>query len=215
LSRRIEYDKVAKAGEETMKNEEMRKLIDKLEKNPKVMKALAGLLEPLKKEGDSLTISADLQEIKEKLTLLQKPAEKKKVKRFDEKKYLKLIKLISNLFQIQTESVNEEWILENDVNVIDPANVCLVQAKTEEAKSLLVLFKSFESDKKNPELDFKCEANTIQKSRYSQEYMRKILEILNVVDDGVNFTLKADFPILVENKHFKFVLAPRIEQEEN
>jgi hypothetical protein len=42
-----------------MNNEEMDEM---LKKNPKLKKALLGLLEPLEQEGDSLTISADLQD---------------------------------------------------------------------------------------------------------------------------------------------------------
>jgi hypothetical protein len=169
----------------------------------------------------------DLNEIKEVLNSLEKSTEKKKAKRFNDKDYIKLIKSMSKMFPIQSESVDEEWALKNEMNVIDPANVCMVIPKTEEAKRLLVIFKDFENDRPSPDLDLtpdytfypeKAPEEQIvinpQMAKFSQEYVRNILEILNVTDDAVTFTIKKDYPAIIENTHFKFIIAPRIQNEE-
>lgn len=45
-----------------MNNQE---IIEKIAKNPKIIKAVKGLLEPLKQEGDTLTISSGKEEEKD------------------------------------------------------------------------------------------------------------------------------------------------------
>lgn len=147
---------------------------------------------------------------------VKKEAEKERVeaKRFPEKTTLKLLNKLTKLFCLSERSINEEEAL-NGVTVIDPANVCLVTGISEEAKRILALFKDFNStitDKSN--LDYKpFNQEDLIKSRYSQEYIIKIIEILNVTEDAVNIYLNKDYPITLENKDFKFVLAPRVETD--
>jgi len=169
------------------------------------------------------------EDLRKELEEVKANPDRKKIKsiRFGEKEHLKLIKLMSSLFQIENESVNEEWAVNNEFGVIDPANVCLVIGKTEEAKRFLSIFKAFESEVKVPNMDWtpdyeffpeketKDQVNVNpQKVKLSQEYMRKIIEILNATEDSINITVKYDYPALIENKHFKFILAPRIMGEE-
>ena len=53
----------------TTQRELMNRIVEKMSKNPKVLKAVEGMLEPLEQEGDSLTIRTS-----------QKTANKKKDK---------------------------------------------------------------------------------------------------------------------------------------
>lgn len=159
------------------------------------------------------TLRKEINNLKDKLNEERLPNSKIKALRFNEKEYTKLINLMSKIFEIQTESVNEEWAVNNDFGVIDPANVCLIIGKTEEAKRLLSIFKPFESDTKIPNLDYSPEGETKekgQKARFSHEYFNKIIQVLNVTDEALNITIKYDYPGLFENRHFKFILAPRV-----
>jgi hypothetical protein len=48
------------------------------------------------------------------------------------------------------------------------------------------------------------------------DYITKILKILELAegkDSSVAISLKRDCPAVLENQHFKFVLAPRVEEE--
>ncbi len=137
---------------------------------------------------------------------------------------------MSKVFEIQSESINEEWAVNNQFGVIDPANVLLVIGKTEEARRLLSIFKPFNSEVKIPTLDWvpdytytpkNEEKNTPelieikqQKCKFSQEYIIKIFNILNACEDSISITTKYDYPGLFENKDFKFILAPRITSED-
>lgn len=145
---------------------------------------------------------------------LKKPVEKEKAKRFNEEQTIKLISTLSKLFQISSESVNEDYLIKNDVFIIDPANVCGVSGKTEEAKRLLTLFYDYETKSKtSPVLDHKSIEGEICKSRVSMEYTTKIIKVLDVTEEALSITTKHDYPTIFENKDFKFVLAPRIEDE--
>jgi hypothetical protein len=169
----------------------------------------------------------DLNEIKDKLNSLLTKTEKKKALRFEEKQYIRLVKLLSGIFQIEGESITEDWAMENEFYAVDPANVCMAIPKTEEAKRILAIFRAFEPERNSyPNMDYIPEYKFFpdkepkeqikikeQKVKLSQEYLRKILEILNVTDDAVELTVKKDYPITVENMHFKFILAPRIEND--
>jgi len=153
----------------------------------------------------------EVEALKKKL----EPVDKKKVNRFPEKQTLELIKYLSKLFPLQSESVNEEYLIENNLTLLDASNVCGVIGKTEEAKRLLALFFWFENKGKNTELDYKAKEGEIAKSKYSNEYTTKIIQILKITDDAISITIKSDYPMTIENKDFKFILAPRITNEED
>lgn len=158
----------------------------------------------------------DLQEIKQKLIELENQTrpEKKKVLRFSELFTLKLIKKLSAIFPIRENSVSEDYLIKQDYNVIDPANVCKVMPKSEEAKRLLSMFVDYDNDKPEPKLDFNPDKVEPQQVKLSLDYIIKILDILNVTQGGFKITVKTDYPTCIENKHFKFILAPRICDDE-
>lgn len=159
---------------------------------------------------------AELKEISNKLKELERKNldEKSEAKRFSEGKYLKLIKSLSQIFQIHESSISEEFAVNNGITVIDPANVCCVIGKTEESKRLLAMFSDFEVETKpQPTLDFSVEdgEEKIQKVKLSEEYLSKIMAVLKIDSDSITITAKHDYPACLENKYFKFILAPRVE----
>jgi hypothetical protein len=147
---------------------------------------------------------------------LKENTEKKEVKRFSGEITGKLFLALSKLFQsAEDDGVNEEYAIEKGITIIDSANVCCCSAKTEKARRLLAQFKFYESEDKNePELDYHAEKISEPcKSRYSLDYFTKIINVLKINSDSVDISVKHDYPVTLENKDFKFVLAPRIESE--
>jgi hypothetical protein len=116
---------------------------------------------------------------------------KKPAKRFNRIIEVKLIKLFSKKFIYQEEGVSEDSVVNQEVTVIDQANVMMVSGKTEEAKRFLAKFVSLESEeKKVPDLNFEIEKG-IATSKYSQDYLSEILNILGVTNKkGIRITLR-------------------------
>ena len=56
-----------------MTNQEIQKIAKELLKNPKIKKALQGILAPLKEPGDSLTISSGDESVKINFDEIKKP----------------------------------------------------------------------------------------------------------------------------------------------
>lgn len=159
---------------------------------------------------DQITLNGT-KYIREGLDVVKKPA-----KRFKAAIERKLLVEFNKMFSDEGEnSIGEDYAVANGITVIDPANVALVSAKTEEAKRFLARFKGFESeDKKFPDLDLKSEKDETNHAKYSMEYIQKIINILDVTTDSIKLTMKTDMPITIEDEHFIFVLAPRIESDD-
>ena len=155
----------------------------------------------------------EIEEISKKLKELENKSElKKEVVRFGKDEH-KIMGKLDNLFDLSSESVNEEYAIEKGITILDPANVCGVTGKSERAKRLLAHFKCSETeDKPEPTLDYN--QTGIAKSRLSMEYIVKIIETLCITSEWVEVTTGHDYPITLENKDFKFVLAPRISPDE-
>jgi hypothetical protein len=133
-------------------------------------------------------------------------------KRFSPSVQSKLLMKLSDIFSSEeNNSVDEEEALKGDVTVLDPANVVLVYGKSEEAKRLLCVFKNPDVEVKEiPKLEFT--GNLKATSKYSSEYINKIMGVLNATGlDCHTISLQHDYPIKIENKHFAFILAPRVE----
>jgi len=126
----------------------------------------------------------------------------------------KILRAIERVF-----SDNHNTIIPKDDNygVTCPANVSLIVAKSEFGKKLLLRFLNIVGEGENGKppitLDYFTAEKEIPKSKYSLEYIYNLLEIFKY-DDSVSISLKKDFPMTIENKDFRVILAPRIEDEE-
>lgn len=156
-------------------------------------------------------LEKELLEIKEKLTNLNQRT--KSAKRFPLEQELKLLKLLNKIFNDYNDS-EEDYLIENDKMIVDPANVCGVIGKTEQAKRILSRFIDQENKKEIPNLDFKTLENEVSSSKVSLDFMNKILAIIGVDSDAVRITTRKDFPVRIENQHFIFVLAPRVNTDD-
>ena len=97
--------------------------------------------------------------------------------------------------------------------LVDPANVCMIIAKTETAKHILTGF--IDSDGRTqtePNLDYAHDGNFTTQSKFSGEYLKVIFGILSASGDSINISTKKEYPGSFETKDFKLILAPRIDE---
>jgi hypothetical protein len=167
--------------------------------------------------GEDYILKSELEDIRNKLEILQKSlieSKREPCKRFGMNQEYKLTRLFNTIFSDTTNSVNEDYAIKNGIIVIDPANVLMCSAISEEAKRFLCKYQDFESEsRKEPELDYNTKRDGEIKSRFSTEYLSKILPILFFNSEALDICINKDYPITLSNKHFKFILAPRIESE--
>jgi hypothetical protein len=100
-----------------------------------------------------------------------------------------------------------------EMGILDPANVCMIVAKTDEAKMILSMFiDADEPERKVPNLDY-SNSTAFNVCKYSMEYLKKMFDFFELCEDTIKISMKKDFPITFENDHFKIILAPRIESD--
>ena len=144
------------------------------------------------------------------------------IKRFEFEKEIDLIKELQRTacgFTLATSPISEEEAIEKGVKILDPAKVCLAEGKSEEAKRLFSRFRESEGDlsANNIELKYSAKEGDIMKSGFSLEMLTSILNFFSKLnkDGSIKLTLAKDYAITIENEHFKFILAPRVEEEKN
>jgi len=104
---------------------------------------------------------------------------------------------------------------DKNLNLIDPACICLISAKTDLSKEVLRFFVQKEDYKEKDLNEFNYSDNSgITTTALSIEYMIKIINLLKIDDDKVLISTKKDYPIKLENKHFIVILAPRIMEDD-
>jgi len=137
----------------------------------------------------------------------------KEIKRFETGKIAKLTKALDKVFE-QTNNCSEDNAVKlEECQVTDVAHVCMVVAKTEEAKRVLSLFIDTNNIPKLPSLNYRTDANTECTAKYSTDYILLIMNVLKHTGDEIKISLKEDFPSTLETEHFKFLLAPRIDND--
>ncbi len=132
------------------------------------------------------------------------------------KQEYKLLEALENIFNDNHNKYKP--LKEENYIALCPSNVCMVIAKNDEAKRWILRFLSVDSEGNTnrtlPTLDLKSEKGEEQKVKLSMEYMEKIFKILSKTDDdSISITAKKYYPSVIENKYFKFILAPRIEND--
>jgi len=143
-----------------------------------------------------------------------KTKNQEQIVRFEVKEEVRVITALSKFFSETDNPISEEKAIEREyIAKLDPANVCLIQANTEQAKRCLSRFIDNEEEIKDiPELEYNNLTSKEIKSRYSINYFKDIINLLKCTGEG-SFLIKinTDYPATLENKHFKVILAPRIE----
>jgi hypothetical protein len=105
------------------------------------------------------------------------------------------------------------------IKVIDLANVAMIVAKTPLAKTILWKYTTKQkTESKKTRLDYKTKKLNEIRSHFSMEYLKKMLPLFEIADDEdeggdrVTFWLKRDYPLMMENKHWQAILAPRVNE---
>ena len=125
----------------------------------------------------------------------------------------KILKAIEKVF---SDNHNITIPKDNKYCVICPANVSFIMAQSDFGKKLLLRFLSITEEgegKIEPTLDYFTAEKEIPKSKFSLEYINNLFDIFKY-DEAVSITIKKDYPMTIENKDFKVILAPRIEGDE-
>ena len=177
---------------------------------------------PQETKQEEPVIMAEIEKVEtELLKQEEKPQEEKlkEVLRFNPELENKITTKLNKIFSL-FGNVSEEDVLKLEkVFVMDPANICGIQGKTEQAKRLLS--KYIEASTKNeikryekmPTLNYTVEKEEIS-SKFSMEYINKIFGFFSVFkDESLNMQLRKDFPLSLETEHFKFILAPKIDND--
>lgn len=126
--------------------------------------------------------------------------------------------LVSHKEPVLFEDINKE----KDLCVMDPANVAMVIAKTQQAKIILCNFIDKDDYKEEPErfhkqppltLEILEEEAKIALSKYSTEYLKHIINLFTALTDSISLALKHDHPLMAESSDFIVILAPRISED--
>ena len=127
-------------------------------------------------------------------------------------KRLKTIVQLKKLFK-ERESTHCKDIPEGDlVGYMDATNVIMVVPKTNIGHELLTANFELSKSQKIPEINYSTK--TFPSSKYSVEYMKIILNFVQSFSDdesSLRLTLSGDYPLMVDLKHFRIILAPRVE----
>ena len=167
--------------------------------------------------GQVYVLKSELEEIRKKLEDLQNKPEVKRIKtkQFNYNIQLRLIKLLEDLnYSIQDELIELD---DKPINITEPSNIFMISSKSEEAKDILWRFAN--NDNLKPEFSYENFWNgdggdKIPEFTFSHEYLIKALKILDLTSDDSKIKTKdLSFPIMLENNHFKIVLAPRLKFE--
>lgn len=124
--------------------------------------------------------------------------------------YKTIIEVQKKLSKMLSFTPEENWVDNgNHLFIMDAANVMMVVSKSEDGDKILMPFSDNERTDKIPELEFK----TAGSSKFSIDYMKKIIDVLNIMDESIYLTNAKDHPVALENTHLKFILAPRVDNK--
>lgn len=124
----------------------------------------------------------------------------------------KILKKFSELFDRVDDCISEKEIVGlKEVAVMSKNNVFMVIAKSEEAKRFIFPFVAKGEMINIPEYVYSENKDSI--CMFGIEYLSLIINFFKCfkkVDQSIYLGVKSEYPLMVENKHFKFILAPRV-----
>lgn len=142
----------------------------------------------------------------------------KRKKEFSLSTQLKMLPIMEELgYSPVTEILNPNPEEVKTIAITDPANVFMIEGLSEEAREFLLRF----ADKCNLKTDYTWEkfwtkepenSLDLQRFTYSHEFIQNAFKFLNITSDATSIKMKPyAFPIILENLHFRIVLAPRVD----
>lgn len=139
--------------------------------------------------------------------------ELKSIKRFDVKKEIKVHTALKKVFNEEQNIYSEDESLNMDnITVLNTANTVSITSLSDEAKLILRRYKLKEDLKSYTEIDYTITDNHA-KVKIAADYLKDCINILYASGDVVLLTTKTDYPLKLENKHFRILIAPRIDND--
>lgn len=144
--------------------------------------------------------------------------EQKEIKRFEPKIEAKLLTKLNKILNVSQNQITEEDAITKDkISVIDEANICLIVAKTEEAKRVLSRFVNLDNENRInniPSLDYSVTEEKNLFCRYDLDYLSKIIDLLKTTAKTIKMQMKSKYPITLESDDFMVILAPKIQEDD-
>lgn len=100
--------------------------------------------------------------------------------------------------------------------ILDPAKIMHIEAKSKEAKAILYDFMSKDEMEYTPDLEYHVQSEFVE-CKYSGTYMLLAVNLLEASSeyegssDRIIISVKKEYPITLENEHFKIIIAPIID----
>lgn len=124
----------------------------------------------------------------------------------DLKQETKLLSALNKLF----EDNKNEQATDESCKVVDKTSVIYAETKTDEAKKILNRFVDKEREPLKINIDYTTTSDGLQEVKLNANYLSLILNVLKITNEGVKITAKNDTPLMLENEHFKFIIANRV-----
>ncbi len=132
-----------------------------------------------------------------------------------ESKIPEVQKALSKIFIVKPFHVWKNVLDLDYISVIDEATVCMVVSKTDIGKEILKCFTDIDTENhKVPNISFNDKVLPV--SCFNVEYLNKILVALqkfDMNDNRIKLTMGSGTPIIIENEHLKFILAPMVMED--
>ena len=118
-----------------------------------------------------------------------------------EQAYIKAISKIFTLIPIKNRLKTEE----KSLRVMDEPNIALISSKSEEGRYIVNMFcDQNQPMPSEPTLSYE----KLGSQAYSTEYLFSLISVFKQLE-SVSITVGEDMPLIMENKHFKIIIAPR------
>jgi len=137
------------------------------------------------------------------------------IQRFDEKTAKKVFSALKSTFPLAKNSYGEQKSANcENIQVIHPTSVIAIVAKTMEAKIALAPFVEEDLyEKVMPILDYDSMSKYGTGSKFSSDYLKAIIRILESCDETISLYVAKDYPGTLENLHFRVLIAPRVGED--
>ena len=148
--------------------------------------------------------------------------------RFEINTEVKVLKALKRLLPEAKNTYSEDEIIKANVigiiegnkkkknifNKMDNANVMMIIAKSQEAKISMIRFIDIDDNKTyiEPKLIYNDVNDGLEiKSDYNVRFFANIIKLFECLDEKVRIRIKKDYPMTLENNHFRVILTPVIE----
>ena len=133
------------------------------------------------------------------------------IERYEPKEETKIMKALDQVFDRTHNVTEEDALLGKDLNkAVDNVNCIMIEALSERGKRIISRYVDRERLVEKPALDYSKETGN---TNISIDFITKCIKILEIDQDYINIIVGKDKPIIMKNKDFEIMIAPRIEED--